>query len=173
MDTTGTVAALHLRMKTSLVTLLLVTLGACVSGCTLFSPVDSTYVAGKSALSDGDGGADGGTTNADGETLCCKQSSGMSAGTCIPSSTIPDGSASEVSQDTCTSGDSCVPTDQVNGTSTACGLLGGTVKGVCMGTCFSQYLADTKFLLESSECNADSVCVPCSALSGKMVAGCE
>ena len=158
-------------------------IGACAlaAGCTFASPTTSTYNAGKVA-STADGGAgstssasstSSGSTTTDDSSLCCKQSSGMSAGTCIPTSAVPAGSASETVTDTCSSGNTCVPTDQISGTPTKCGVAGGLLNGVCLGTCFSQYLSLASFVLKSDACGADDACVPCEALKGTMVAGCD
>jgi hypothetical protein len=86
---------------------------------------------------------------------------------------IPAASASFVEQDTCATGNACVPTSQVNGTPIKCGLIDGLFGGVCMGTCFSTYLSLASVVLTSSECGPDDACVPCEALSGRGVAGCD
>ena len=132
----------------------------------------------SSSASTGSGSATGTTgTAADstgsGETLCCKQSSGNSAGTCIPQSAVPTAQAGEVTQDTCTGSNVCVPTSQVNNTPVKCSVIGGLAAGVCIGNCFSSYLNLASFILKSNDCGPDDSCVPCEALKGTGVAGCD
>ncbi len=166
---------------------------ALVAGCTFASPTTSTYNAGKVAdagtSEDGGAAATGTTspsstgasgtsstssdTSATGGATCCAESGGAPEGTCIPTSAVPPASASYVEADTCSTGNVCVPTSQVNGTPTKCGLVGGLLGGVCMGTCFSSYLSLASAVLTSTECATTDVCVPCEALQGRGVAGCD
>jgi hypothetical protein len=168
---------------------------AVLGGCTFASPTTSTYNATKPAAVDAgaDGSADSpasaspassgtasngsSSTTADssatGGATCCTQSSGLPAGTCITSSAVPPASASYVEQDTCASGNLCVPTSQVTAMPVKCGLIDGLVAGVCIGTCFSQYLSLASVVLTATECGPDDACVPCEALQGRGVAGCD
>jgi hypothetical protein len=86
---------------------------------------------------------------------------------------VPTGEASFVEQNTCATDNVCVPTSQVNGTPTKCGLVDGLFSGVCIGTCFSAYLSLASVVLTSSDCDPNDACVPCEALQGTGIAGCD
>jgi hypothetical protein len=95
---------------------------------------------------------------------------------CISSSAIPQSQQSNTKQDTCASGDKCVPAAFVEGKPVQCdsGLSGA---GVCMDKCFNDlmgFIADIG-LLSTKGCGTTEVCVPCSFATsgGQMVPGCQ
>jgi hypothetical protein len=104
---------------------------------------------------------------------CCT-SNGHSNGVCIGEAAIPEANRSQTKQDTCTTGDKCVPAAFVSGTPTKCSSLLGA--GVCMDKCFDDMLglAGSIGILDGKGCATDTeLCIPCSFVSGKGVPGCN
>jgi hypothetical protein len=103
---------------------------------------------------------------------CCTKN-GTSNGVCIDGSKIPEAQRSRTKQDTCTSGDVCVPAAFVSGKPVTCtaGIMG---KGVCMDGCFDEMMsfAGSVGILERTTCGSTELCIPCSFVSGQGVPGC-
>ena len=104
---------------------------------------------------------------------CCK-SKNTSNGVCISSSAIPASQQDQAKQDTCKSGDKCVPAAFVSGMPVKCdgGLFGS---GVCMDQCFNDMMGTAKSIgiLSGKGCGSTEVCVPCGLVSGQGVPGCN
>ncbi len=104
---------------------------------------------------------------------CCT-TDGKSNGVCIVEAAVPEAQRSQAPQDSCTSGNKCVPAAFVAGKPVTCsgGLLGA---GVCMDECFSSMmkLASGIGILSSAGCGVTEVCVPCTFVSGQGVPGCK
>ena len=103
---------------------------------------------------------------------CCT-TGGKSAGVCIASSAVPESQKDSVPTDTCSGDNKCVPAAFVAGTPTRCSALLGN--GVCMDKCFSNIMsiAGGVGLLEQLNCGATELCIPCLAVSGQGVPGCQ
>jgi hypothetical protein len=118
------------------------------------------------------GAADGGAAPA--ALPACCTTNGKSNGVCIQDSAIPAAQKDQTKQDTCTSGNKCVPAAFVAGKPVTCtaGLLGS---GVCMDKCFNDMMsfAGGIGILSSAGCGTTEVCVPCSLVSGQGVPGCK
>ena len=116
------------------------------------------------------GSADSGATPL---PTCCKSKKATS-GVCLPDSAIPASQLSQTKQDTCASGNKCVPAAFVSNMPVTCdgGLFGN---GVCMDTCFNDMMGTAKDLgvLSSKGCGSTEVCVPCQFVSGQGVPGCK
>jgi len=117
-------------------------------------------------------GSDAGTAAPPLET-CCKSKSATN-GVCISASAIPASQVDQTKQDTCKSGDKCVPAAFVSGKPVKCdgGLFGD---GVCMDQCFNDMMGTAKSIgiLSSKGCGSTEVCVPCGLVSGQGVPGCN
>lgn len=126
----------------------------------------------EKACSGGASGGDTGPAPAPAQQPCCT-TKGKSNGVCLPDALIPPDRRDQTKQDTCGTGDKCVPAAFVSGKPVKCsaGLLGS---GVCMDKCFDDMMsigADIGFL-DGEGCGDTEVCVPCS-FAGKGVPGCE
>ena len=104
---------------------------------------------------------------------CCT-TNGKSNGVCISETAIPQSQQSQAPQDTCTTGNKCVPSAFVAGKPVTCsgGLLGA---GVCMDKCFNSMLslAGGIGILSSEGCGTTELCIPCGLVSGQGVPGCK
>jgi hypothetical protein len=122
------------------------------------------------------GGADGGTAPPPPPLPACCTTKGVSNGVCLAESAIPASQQSQAPQDSCATGNKCVPKALVQGMPVKCdgGLLG---KGICMDQCFNEFLgiAGDIGILSTKGCGATEVCAPCSFISGNgiTVPGCE
>jgi hypothetical protein len=94
--------------------------------------------------------------------LCCTSKAGKSNGTCLAETAIPEKNRKDAKQDTCSSGEKCVPTAFLEGKPVACkpGLLGG--KGVCLDKCFNDMLKMASIVVGRDVCGDTEACIPCS-----------
>jgi hypothetical protein len=124
----------------------------------------------QNACSSGSG-VDGGAGDASALAPCCT-TAGKSAGVCIVETAVPASQRAQTKQDTCTSGDKCVPAAFVSNTPVKCGLF---KDGVCMDVCFSDGMGFAKQLglLNDLGCGSTEVCVPCFWVMGQGVPGCQ
>lgn len=104
------------------------------------------------------------------QKCCTKQ--GRSNGICIAETAVPEARRSQTVQDTCTSGNRCVPSALAAGNPSSCNA--GSAKGVCMDTCFNDMLnlASSIGFLGQDWCGPTEVCIPCAMVSGQGVPGC-
>jgi hypothetical protein len=104
---------------------------------------------------------------------CCTHGT-KSSGVCIGESSIPEGERDDAPQDSCSSGNKCVPKAMVEGKTVTCraGLLG---KGVCLDTCFNEMMGFASMIgvIGKDICADTEICAPCTFMSGKGVPGCE
>lgn len=104
---------------------------------------------------------------------CCKSKKATN-GVCLSESTIPASQRDQAPQDTCSSGDKCVPAAFVSGKAVVCdgGLFG---HGVCMDQCFNDMMGIAKDLgiLSGKGCGSTEICIPCQFVSGKGVPTCN
>jgi len=104
---------------------------------------------------------------------CCT-TNGKSNGVCIASTAVPESQRDQAPTDTCAGDNKCVPSAFVAGTPTTCnaGILGN---GVCMDKCFNNMMsiAGGFGLLSKATCGATELCIPCIAVSGQGVPGCQ
>jgi hypothetical protein len=121
---------------------------------------------GGGAPSGGDGGAPSST-----ETCCA--SSGKPAGICMTQDAVPESGRGKTDQDTCKSGEQCVP-QAFMGTPTKCSARFGAA-GICIDQCFSTIFALAGPLVGNDGCGDSEVCMPCSLMSmtGSSVPGCN
>ncbi len=94
--------------------------------------------------------------------LCCTSKAGSSNGTCLAETAVPEKNRKDAKQDTCSSGEKCVPTAFLAGKPVACkpGLVGG--KGVCLDKCFNGMLGLASVVLGRDVCEETEACIPCS-----------
>lgn len=113
------------------------------------------------------------TTNAPTTESCCT-TGGVSNGICIAETAIPESDRDSAPADSCKTGNRCVPKSLATGQPVRCsaGLLG---KGVCLDQCFDDKMAMAGKVgfLQKDSCGATEICVPCLAMTGKNVPGCE
>jgi hypothetical protein len=95
------------------------------------------------------------------QATCCN-----GKGTCVPSSVVPEESASKLKADTCTASNLCIPTEMIAGGGKAfeppaCEANGLGMKGagVCLSDCLDMGQAGA--LLQQGSCEADHKCAPC------------
>lgn len=104
---------------------------------------------------------------------CCSHGN-TSNGVCIGESVIPEAQRSEAPQDSCSSGNKCVPKDMFEGKPVLCnsGLLG---KGICLDTCFNEMMGFASMIgiFGKDRCEDTEVCVPCTFMSGKGITACD
>jgi hypothetical protein len=104
---------------------------------------------------------------------CCSHG-WNSSGVCISEQAIPESERGDAPDDTCASGDKCVPKAIFEGKPVICnsGLLG---KGVCLDTCFNEMMGFASMIgvLGKDLCAPTEVCVPCTFMSGKGVTACD
>lgn len=105
---------------------------------------------------------------------CCTKN-GKSNGVCIAEAAIPEDQRDKTKIDTCAQGNKCVPAAFVEGRPVKCAGNKLTGPGLCMDRCFDEMmsLAGTIGLLSTEGCGETEVCVPCKALEGQGVPGCD
>jgi hypothetical protein len=117
---------------------------------------------------------DGGAAPAKPLPACCT-TNGNSNGVCLSESAIPEASRADAPDDTCSTGNKCVPKALVDGKPVKCkaGVLLGA--GVCMDKCFNAMLgfASTIGFLDKDVCGETEACIPCSFLKDRGVPGCQ
>jgi hypothetical protein len=126
----------------------------------------------KNACSSGPAGgsADGGAAA---KAPPCCTTNGKSNGVCLVETVVPEAQRSQAPQDTCATGNKCVPAAFVAGAQVTCaaGILGA---GVCMDKCFNSMMsiAGGIGILSSKGCGTTELCIPCGLVSGQGVPGC-
>jgi hypothetical protein len=87
-------------------------------------------------------------------------------GTCVPSSVVPEESASKLKADTCPDANLCIPTEMIAGggkdfVPPACEANGLGMKGagVCLSDCLD--MGQVGALLQQGSCEANHKCAPC------------
>jgi hypothetical protein len=122
--------------------------------------------AGAPSATGGDGGA---------KLPGCCTTNGKSNGVCLPETAIPEKMKDQTIDDTCTTGNKCVPAALVDFKPVKCngGMILG--KGICVDKCFNNMMAigDTVGVLGQDVCSETEVCIPCRFLKGTGAPGCE
>ena len=144
-------------------------------GTGMATPFCSPIGVHKNACAAGAGATDAGT---DGSTTAalpgCCTTNGKSNGICLAETAVPKDQKDSVPKDSCTTGNLCVPAAFVQNKPVACkagNILGA---GVCMDTCFSEYMsiAGGIGILDRDKCGDTELCVPCQAVSGQGISVC-
>lgn len=119
--------------------------------------------------------ADAGPTAPPKPLEACCTSGGKSNGVCISEQAIPEAQRDEAPDDSCSTGNKCVPKAIFEGKPVVCnaGMILG--KGVCLDECFNSMmgLASDIGLLWQDRCASTEVCVPCSFMKGKGITACD
>ena len=115
----------------------------------------------------------GGSTPPAPQQACCT-TGGVSNGVCIAESAVPASSRDQVTQDSCSAGNACVPKSMVSNNPQVCNTSAGA-RGVCMDMCFNSMLsiAGGPGVFSRDWCGPTEVCLPCSFVAGKGVPGCQ
>jgi hypothetical protein len=116
--------------------------------------------------SGGGNGADAGS----GMEACCKTGS-HSGGVCIAETAVPASQRDQTIQETCPSGNKCVPASLVSNKPVTCSALLG--RGVCIDKCFNDLLSLASVVLGQDGCGQTEVCLPCFAVKDMGVPGCS
>ncbi len=104
---------------------------------------------------------------------CCSRN-GRASGLCVPTTALPGAIQLVSVQETCASGQSCIPEDFVNNTPRTCNA-GSEGRGVCMNSCFAvslMYGEMIGMLGQDWACRPGEICAPCSR-SVSPVPGCQ
>lgn len=102
---------------------------------------------------------------------CCDLG-GASRGKCVPASMVPSSEASQLGTDTCSGGNLCAPTENLDPnfrpqTCTAFALVYfGNYSGVCLSDCL-QFSGIQGLVIKQGDCDGIHQCVPCYMPGGQ------
>jgi hypothetical protein len=105
---------------------------------------------------------------------CCK-SGGKANGICMSAAAVPEANKGDAPQDTCSSGNVCIPAfvaDPKGPTRCTAGPFGLGGPGVCMDQCFNSMLNIAGVIFGNDGCGQTETCVPCAIGKDKGLPGC-